>query len=464
MICVVIKGPSFKEVEEQIQKALPYADLLEFRLDFFESLDLKRIQSIKDKISIPIIFTFRSQNQDILRLSTLKPAFIDIEEDVPEEIIWKIPCKVILSYHNFKETPKDLELLLQQLRSKPAFYYKMAVMAQNSVDALRLLTFAKHQKNLIAISMGEHGQISRILAPIVGSPICYAAPEENQGTAPGQLLPKHLLDLYRYKTLRHDTEIFGLIGDPVHLSISDRTHNHLIKKANLNAVYVKMEVKKEEISAFFKYVRELPFKGLSVTMPLKEEIFPFMDEIDEQAKEIGAINTIFFQEGKVKGFNTDGKGALDAIERVKPVKGKKMLLLGAGGASKAIALEAKKRGAKVLLLCRNPLKVQEKLGCEVDSLDKMGEYPYDILVNCTPHPLPIHPEHILENSLIMEIKTIPHQTDFTIHGLKKGCQVIYGHEMFVGQAALQFSLWLNQGIPLKTCHAWIHEKALECLI
>ncbi len=227
------------------------------------------------------------------------------------------------------------------MQKTPAFFYKIAVTAKNCLDALRLVCWAKKSDGkLIAISMGSHGQVSRIFGPITGSPITYAALEEDQKSAPGQLSAKTLIERYHHRSLNLHTALYGLIGDPVDQSISDKTHNSLITACGLNAQYVKVQVCPAELSDFLQFAKKLPFQGLSVTMPLKEHILPFLDDIDPQAFDIGAVNTILFEKSKIFGFNTDGTGALNAIEKECQVKNKRIVIIGAGGAAKAIAYEA----------------------------------------------------------------------------------------------------------------------------
>jgi 3-dehydroquinate dehydratase/shikimate dehydrogenase len=276
---------------------------------------------------------------------------------------------------------------------------------------------------MIGISMGDYGQPGRILAPILGSPITYACIDENLKTAPGQLSVEALKDL----SLNENTAIYGLIGDPVDKSIGDKTHNFCFRSSGIEAVYVKMKVKETELGEFLKLARKLPFRGLSVTMPLKKSILSYLDEIDPKARQIGAVNTLVFENGKIIGYNTDGVGALRAIKR--SVKGEKIAILGTGGAAQSIAYEARLQGAQVVLLKRNEYETE-----------------YDILINCTPALSPIDPAYILPKSLVMDITTNPKETLFLRHALEKGCKVIYGYQMFIEQALGQFDLWFKDRI------------------
>jgi len=483
MLCVVIKGPSFEEAHHQIAQALAYADVVELRLDCFHSLDLTALRRLRAEFPIPMIFTLRSRSQggnyagseqqrlaDIQRLATMKPEYIDIEDDICR-IASQLPdIRVILSHHDFTGTPEDLEGLYNQMQKTPASFYKIAVTARSSVDALRLLGIAKHSHgNLIAISMGLQGQVTRILGPIVGCPITYASLDDIQQTAPGQLSAKILAERYRHHSLNSGTAVYGLIGDPVDKSISDITHNAFFHAAGLDAVYVKIPLKAEELSPFLQLAKEFPFCGLSVTMPLKESVLPYLDRIDPQAREIGAVNTLVFHQAAITGYNTDSMGALNAIERKMTVKGKRVVIIGAGGAAKAIAFETHRRGGLVTILNRDAEKASrtasrfQGTGKGLDQMETCAEQGYDILINCTPMPMPISPDHIRSDAVVMDINVRPKDTSFSECALSKGCQVVYWHQMFIEQAVGQHSLWFKDRINVDACRTTLESSSEKIL-
>lgn len=488
MICAVVRGPTYTEAHNQISTAISVADMVELRLDFFDFFDSEDLIKLRSSFTIPMIFTLRShfdggnykQSEEtrldaIQNLAALKPEYLDVESHVSNDFIRKISkqhpeIKLILSYHNFEETPKDLEGIYQSMRNTPAFFYKIAVKAHNSIDALRLICWCKDsKKDLIAISMGEPGQISRILGPITGCPITYAALEEDQGSAPGQLTASTLNDRYQYPSLNSKSFVYGLIGDPVKPSISDETHNDLMAACGLDAVYVKIQITPSELSDFMHYARQIPFRGLSVTMPLKEKILPLLDAIDPQAREIGAVNTLIFENEQVKGYNTDGLGALNALEKDCVIKNKRIVIIGAGGSTKAIAYEACQRGAFVTILNRTAdkaIQLAQSLNCRGYGIVKMKdcfEEGYDALINCTPHSEPIESKYVIPGSLVMDIKTKPKESDLIKQAKKKNCQIVYGYEMFIEQALGQFDLWFNNRINIDICREIIETKALDVL-
>lgn len=464
MICVVIKGPSYPEAYKQISHAMIHADIVELRLDEFFQIDRENIQCLRRDFTIPMIFTLRSLTDggyyagselerlaEIQKSVALHPEYLDLESHVPRDFFDKITIespttKIILSYHNFNETPKDLDKIYNDMQKTPANIYKIAVQGQNSIDAMRLVAWAKNKNtaNLIAVSMGKEGQISRVLGPLIGNPITYASLEDQENSL-GQVSAK-ILDLrYRYKKLSRQTSAYGLIGNPIELSIGDIFHNEAFDSEGLDAIYIKINVKPSDLPEFLQLARQLPFRGLSVTMPLKECIIPYLDEVDEDGQEIGAVNTLLVEEGRISGFNTDGIGALNAIERHLNVYGKRMVIIGTGGASRAIAYEALKRGAVVMIVGRDEDKAQNvasSLGVRFGNIHMPMQY--DILVNTTPSSMPIMQDQILPKTTVMDITTVPQVTELIAHASKKECDIIFGYEMFCEQAKGQQALWRKE--------------------
>lgn len=461
MLCGVITGPSLNEIQNQIAEASLSADILEIRWDCFDSLEFEIT------CKLPMIFTLRPLSQgghylkseeirlqELERLMQAKPGFVDLEYTIPidfiQELQKKFPeVKIILSYHNFDYTPDDLSGVLAFLKQKPVDLYKIATMANSTIDALRMLNFTKSTgSNVIGLCMGEYGVITRIL-----NHFTYASLNDHYASKLSQLSLDTLINCYRYKSLNSETDIYGLIGNPVEKSPSNITHNRVFEFHNLNAVYIKMNIKPQELEAFFKEIKSLNFKGLSVTMPLKEAVMPFLDEIDSKAHAISAVNTIVFKDKKLIGYNTDCTGALLAIEEKTSVKSKDILIIGAGGSAKAIAFEAILRGAYVTILNRNiekALSVASLLNCAGGSLDDIKTH-YDILINCTPGEMPIDASHIIEGSYVMDIKI--HPTVLLNIAKEKGCSLIFGYDMFVYQAIEQFKLWLKRPIEVNKIKA-----------
>ncbi len=442
---------------EMLKKIPDQVDGIELRLDLFPKINLDELKSLKHTLMFTLRKTshggsFQGSEEDrentILNLLSLEPSFFDLEYDMNPSFLQKtIPnhshTKFIISYHNFQNTPENLEELYEIMTTYPAYGYKIAALSRSSNDALKMLLFSKKHPKLSVICMGDHGEFARVLGKVAGNLIDYCALTEDEKTAPGQLTLKELLSIYNYPKLSPQTALYGLIGDPVTQSLGHLYHNEVFQRKQLNAVYVKMHVKKEELSIFLPLAKEMGFLGLSVTMPLKEIILSFIDHIDSKAKQIGALNTLLFKSNQSFGSNTDAGGALDAIENRTLVKNKKMIIVGTGGASKAIAFEALHRGALVFILSRDKNRAQDlssMLGCEGgSSLDKLQDF--DILVNCSPDSLMLQQLTFSSSTLVMDINYNPKETPLLTRAKEFGCPVIYGEEMFFNQAAEQTKTW-----------------------
>ena len=416
MLCATLKASSLLSILD----ANTCADLIEFRLDHFS--DLSTLAYLRSRCTRPVIFTTQKITSKLL---ALKPDYIDLPSTSSKKEFESIPptIKRICSFHDFEKTPTDLDALYQKMRILPAEFYKIATTANSTIDALRLLAFVRKTK-VIGVAMGKKGEISRILAPMMGSPWTYAPISSHHKTAPGQLLLKELKGIYHTHLLSSKSKLFGLIGDPISTSISHRTHNQLFEKLNIDAVYVKMAIKKHELDQFFPLAKQLQFQGLSVTMPLKEAVIPHSN---------APINTLSLVDKPI-GINTDGIGALDSLEQKTLVKNKQIAIIGAGGAAKAIALEAKRRGAFIAFYNRTPKKGTQPL-------ENLKHATYDILINTSPHPIEIIP---LAKSTVMDIVVSPAKTALLLAAEKRGCMLIEGMEMFIKQAVAQFMWWFYE--------------------
>ena len=447
MICVSLPGPSLNDLKKQLRLAETVADLVEFRPDLYDTPYL--VRDVRESCKLPFILTYHSkpgqeeEGVKILQsLLPLGPEYVDLDCSVQVQD-WPSEIKIIRSHHDFSGTPEDLQSLFDHLTEKPAALYKMATMAQSTLDALRLLHFAKNaSKPLVVMAMGEKGRCSRILAPVVGCPFVYASLSEELCTAPGQISAEELRRVYNFKKLDSSTALYGLLGDPIQQSIGHLVHNAYM--GDFAALYVKLQIAPEELEATLDRAMKLGFRGFSVTIPHKEAIIPLLDEVDENVRKIGAVNTVTVKEGRLCGSNTDAGGALDALEEVTPVRGKRMVLLGAGGSIRAIAYEAKKRGADVIILNRDVSRAERLAGdfsATSGSLNDLAGISYDILINGTPNQMPIDPSWIKKGATVMDLSITPRETEFLCVAKEHDCRVVYGTDMFFRQAAGQAKAW-----------------------
>lgn len=252
------------------------------------------------------------------------------------------------------------------------------------------------------------------------------------------------------------TALYGVIGNPVRHSLSPTLHNAAFSATNLNAVYLAFEI--EDIEECVKGIRALGIKGTSITIPFKTAVMPFLDEIDPLAKRIGAVNTIVNDGGRLKGYNTDALGALKALEEKIKLPGMTCLIIGSGGAARAIGFVLKEKGANISIVNRSQKRGKElarSLECRYFPLDELGAGKADILINTTPVGMypqvdqsPV-PEHVIEQEMVvMDIIYNPLETRLLRIAKVRGCTAISGIQMFLHQGAEQFRLWTGIDPPL----------------
>ncbi|MFI5334883.1 MAG: shikimate dehydrogenase, partial [Chlamydiales bacterium] len=452
---------SLKEGRESLYN--PSIDGIELRLDRFETIDFTAISALLLDSPLPFLFTLRKATEGgkffgseeerfvlIEQLMQLTPSFFDLEYDIPAFFLKKMrkkhpSVKLILSYHNFENTV-DIEKQLAKMSSPHAFGYKIACHVNSSLDALRICTSIQ-DKNVALLGMGRLGEITRILSPVTGNLFNYASRAEDSSPA-GQLPVSFLDQVYHYRILTKNTACYALIGDPVEMSPSHITHNRVFERLGIDAVYVKIPIKREELSAFFSFMNKVPIRGVSITMPHKECSLPLLDQIDQEACTIGAVNTVQLKKGKLCGTNTDGSGALDALETKISVRGKRIVILGAGGTAKAIAFHAKQRGAEVIILNRTALKAESlarELQCIGGGLEKIAHLSYDILINATSVGMsgvaecPIDPKTLLPKTVVLD--AVMRETLLLQEAAKRECTCLNGKELFLHQAVRQFMFW-----------------------
>ncbi len=263
------------------------------------------------------------------------------------------------------------------------------------------------------------------------------------------------------------TNIVALIGHPVEHSFSPPMHNAAFQKLDMDWAYVAFDVNPNNLKSAVEGAKALNIKGFNVTIPHKIDVMEFLDEIDEVADLIGAVNTIDFK--SMKGYNTDGIGAVKAIEEVTPIKNRNVVVAGAGGASRAISFYIAKYGAESLtILNRNVEKAQNLAGdvmdsgligeVKSDSISKIGDYvdEADILVDTT--PIGMHPHvndaaiveagQMHEDLVVFDAVYNPNETVLIKEALKAGAKPVYGIKMLLYQGAESFEIWTGKKAPV----------------
>jgi shikimate dehydrogenase len=267
------------------------------------------------------------------------------------------------------------------------------------------------------------------------------------------------------------TKVCGVIGDPIEHTMSPVIHNAAFKKLGLDYLYVPFRVRKEELGQAVAGIRALNIRGLNVTIPHKVTVMPMLDGLDPLAEKIGAVNTIVNNDGDLRGYNTDAAGFLQALlERGVEPEGKNTVMLGAGGASRAISYILAERGAHLVILNRQleldwaeelAWRISHDFGEEVRALElnegnlSVALEGADILVNATSVGMSPNSEESLVPApllgaglAVFDIVYNPMQTRLLREAEAVGARTISGVDMLVWQGALAFEKWTGQSAPL----------------
>jgi len=473
-------------IDDAIEKgkiASQHADILEFRADYINQLNLNDIVKFHQGINIPLIFTCRPQFEKgyfsgseeerkkiILYAAEAGYEFIDVEykSKIYESIIEQSGnSKVILSSHNFDKTQDydRLHNLATDMSKTGADILKIIPTAKSINDNFKIfhLLHAFEGKNLIAFCMGIYGHISRVLCKKYGSFISFAALNKNSQSADGQITVGEMLDTYHFRRIDQDTKILGVAGQFAENSKSKYIHNPVFQEVDENSVYLPLKIKPgQDLENFMQNFRSFDFAGKAVTIPHKEKIIKYMDELDKTAKEIGAVNTVVKKNDSLKGLNTDYVGAVKALENHTDLAGKKCLVIGAGGAARAVVYGLSKKSAQVTITNRTMKKAEklaEEFGCHVvDFADRERvAQQVNIIINTT--SVGMYPdiqntvlEKFNKSTLVMDIVYKPLKTKFLQIAEQSGCEIITGEKMLVYQAIEQFKIWTGKRPEFKIMH------------
>ena len=257
---------------------------------------------------------------------------------------------------------------------------------------------------------------------------------------------------------------YAVIGDPIDHSLSPNIHNAAFRHLKLDHTYIAYKIPAGELSAGIEALKAIKIAGFNVTIPHKIEMMKFLDEMDTTCKVIGAVNTVLNEDGKLKGYNTDMIGFLDPIKKKNlTIKDSQVLLLGAGGAARAIVTAmVKEKAGKITIVNRtleNANKLAEfakKIGGNVDtvSIQEANKLitDYKFIINSTSigmrnEPSPISTENISKDSIVYDIVYQPINTDLIKKSKENGATIIYGYEMLLSQAACSFEIWHKMEAP-----------------
>ena len=487
-ICVSVCAETAGELIEQITRAAEAADVIEIRFDCLREHELGEALRKLDELDRPkpFLFTFRPKEQggkrdlsfgervkfweNILWRNKSKDFFIDFEPDLHLRLNFAIKNK-IASTHDFSGTPGvfDLDMIFEFLKQN-AETLKIVCLAQDITDTIpvwKLIDKAKSaNRRIIPIAMGESGKWTRILGPAHGAFMTYASLDAGSETAPGQVSARDLREVYRVKELDEATGVYGILGSNTSVSMSPYIHNTAFKFHGLNSVFVPLQV--HDLDAFLRrMVRaetreiDLNFKGFSVTLPHKQAIIEHLDELDETARQIGAVNTVRIEGGRLYGYNTDAHGFLEPLLNCYgDLSGARVAVLGAGGAARACVYALRTAGAQVTIFARDLTKAQS-LADDFDvDLRELNANPYsdfDILVNTTPLGMkgkaegetPAVAAQLKDLKLVYDLVYIPFQTPLMEEADRAEVPKIGGLAMLIAQAVEQQRIWTGLEAPMR---------------
>jgi 3-dehydroquinate dehydratase/shikimate dehydrogenase len=483
MICVTIgRGRHSSLAEEWKEAAEAGVDLVELRIDCLRrDADLKRI--LKNRPT-PAVFTIRrgidgglwrgneDKRQQLLREAVATGVdYVDLEMDIATKIRRFGKTKRIVSYHNLKTTPIDLQDILDKCAEFDPDVVKIATSASTLAEASRVLHLGTTAKGpTIPIAMGEIGVFTRILGRKFGAPFTYAGFNPERVFAPGMVTYGVMKKDYAYYEINPQSELYAVIGDPIEQSLSPVIHNAAFRHLKLNKVMVPFMVPNGELPAFLKETLWLDIKGCSVTIPHKEALVPLLQQKEGAVERTGTCNTYVVQDdGRRVGYNTDYRAAMDSLEAAmgggregdegsSPLFDKQVLVLGAGGVARSIVFGLIRRGAHVTITNRHDdraSRLAEETGCRTVNWGMRASNVIDVIVNATPvgmHPnvddTPLPPAAFSRPGIVV-FDTIYHPENTMMLKLarERGCQTITGVDMFLRQAAHQFKLYTGQDAP-----------------
>jgi 3-dehydroquinate dehydratase / shikimate dehydrogenase len=469
MLVFVIAETTIESALEEIASIDRIEHAIEWRIDYLISIDSHKLRVAFARIEAPLIITCRHQkdgglfkDNEITRLNILKQLvcehidYIDLEHYVPLHELASIKqqhpdLKIIRSYHNFNETPEDLPALLQSMQASTVNYYKVVTKAQSSIDAIRLMIFIKQNQSVFGHALGKEMAYTRYLGPVLECQFSYCKTKEVMTTFFIPTLDN--FKQHRFFNINKDTSIYALIGNPIQQSPGAQFHNTSFTKRNINAIYVLIPLKQRHTAEFFKGLESLPIQGLSVTRPLKSAVLPYL-----KPTALRAINTLQRSHKGWHSTNTDGKACVDLLSRTQQLKGKSVLILGAGGTAKGI-LQALPVDQMTIFIFNRTLSKAQLLALTTNeatviaNIDELKN-PLDIVIGTLPpeayQTVNLKPlvDLLHTESRVMDVNYHEKTPPLQIISEQQGCEFTSGIEFFEIQAQYQQQEWFSSSMQL----------------
>jgi 3-dehydroquinate dehydratase/shikimate dehydrogenase len=490
-ICLCLTAQTLGRNLEVLEKYRKYVDMAELRVDYLEPDERFLIRRFPEMAGVPVILTIRRGADggrfvggEGARITLLSKglafaetdrrrnfAYVDLEEDldVPslEEAARTFGTRIIRSHHNYQGVDEDLGQKLRNLRHGGDEIAKIAAAPQSLRDVVRMYRAARETMDIekILLGMGPMGLNTRILAEKMGSYLSYTGPGEGEGlpqAAPGQIDPRELAETYRFRGITGKTLLFGVTGFPLTATGSPGFFNRVFTEENIDAVYLPFPA--DSPAAFLELAEEIGLQGASVTVPFKEAILPFLRTQSAEVKFVGACNTIRYQEGGWTGYNTDTGGFSDSLLEFlgrKLLKGKRVTIIGAGGAARAAAAAIFRLKGKALILNRTISRAKELAasyhfswgGTDARGSELMEKFS-DIIIQTTSVGMepdtggdPMGDYAFSGREVVMDLIYKPEQTRFLHRAAEAGCRILNGYDMLLRQARYQYRYFLDREFP-----------------
>lgn len=390
--------------------------------------------------------------------------------------------RLVLSSHHFDLRPDDLSIIVERaLGTGGVAAAKVAYRAESISDSFAALDIMHaHGRSVTALPMGEAGAWARVLAGKLGGFSSYAALSPDTATAPGQWTLADMIGRFRWRTLDSATRIYGVIGDPVAHSKGPDLFNRWFAEAGINAVYLPMPVRAGELDRFLSECVQRPWLdvgGFSVTIPHKSDIVRWAgDGADWLSRSLEAANTVVLGADKARVYNADSHAAVDSL--VDALGGAPTDLfrmpvdvLGTGGAARAVIAGLRYYGADVTAYGRSPDRLRslaDRFDCAMKPWDQRHHRTGEVLINCTSIGMwpdddfsPMAPDALTGCRVVFDVVYNPLETRLLGDAAAIGATTLNGLDMFIRQAAVQFTLWTSMEPDLALGRACITRALFE---
>ena len=478
LVCATVTGRNMAELRAR-RDAVTEADLVEVRIDAAEAPDAAAAIAGR---RLPVVVTCRRQGEggwfrgcEQERRALLMAAldggadYVDLEfaHGFEDAVRGRRGRNIILSLHDFTGCPADLEARVDAMAALDPDVLKVAITVSRLSECGRLANLAARHagRRMVLLAMGEAGLATRLFPGRFGSCWTYAG----DGVAPGQIDLERLTVEFRFRRIGPGTDLYGVAGRPVSHSLSPAMHNAAFESLGVDAAYVPLAA--ADLDDLFDGIRVLGAAGVSVTAPFKVGVMTRVAALDADAALTGAVNTLVREAEGWRGCNTDVEGFRAGCAGV-GLGGRRVAVLGTGGAARSVALAARRAGAAVTCYGRERGRTDAlaaALGVGA-ALRPVPARSWDVLVNATPigtHPdveQSAFPESTYDGSVAYDLVYNPARTRFLREASAGGCRTIGGLEMLVAQASRQIELWTGlrpDPGPMRDAAEWTLSRQAE---